>query len=168
MKPARFEYVAPKTDDEAIAALVRYDGNARLLAGGQSLIPLLNLRVARPEALIDLGQCSGLAELRREDGYLVCGTMVRQHNAEHSALVAECCPLLAKTIRYLGPATIRNRATMGGTLAHADRIAELMDDPAKRKLLGERGKQRVERELGWHRSREELLRAYAAVLQTEG
>jgi carbon-monoxide dehydrogenase medium subunit len=125
MKPARFEYIAPKTEDEAIAALVRYDGNARLLAGGQSLIPLLNLRVARPEALIDLGQCSGLAELHRHDNRLICGTMVRQHDAEHSALVAECCPLLAKTIRYLGPPTIRNRATIGGTLAHADRIAEL-------------------------------------------
>jgi CO/xanthine dehydrogenase FAD-binding subunit len=125
MKPVRFEYVAPKSDNAAIEALVRYDGNARLLAGGQSLVPLLNLRLARPDALIDLGRCPGLTDLHRDGDHLVCGPMCRQIDVERSPLVAECCPLIARTMPFLGPPATRNRGTIGGTLAHADRIAEL-------------------------------------------
>ena len=125
MKPARFEYIAPESDDAAIHALAHYDGEARLLAGGQSLIPILNLRLARPTALIDLGRCPGLTDLHREGDRLVCGPMLRQIEVERSPLVLQCCPLVARTMRLLGPPTTRNRGTIGGTLAHADRVAEL-------------------------------------------
>jgi CO/xanthine dehydrogenase FAD-binding subunit len=104
---------------------VRYDGNARLLAGGQSLVPLINFRLARPDALIDLGRCPGLSELYRNGDSLICGPMLRQIDVERSALVAACCPLIARTMPFLGPPATRNRGTIGGTLAHADRIAEL-------------------------------------------
>jgi carbon-monoxide dehydrogenase medium subunit len=125
MKPAPFEYVAPASDEEALAALASYAGDARLLAGGQSLIPLLNLRMARPAALIDLGRCAGLDYIRVEDGALVFGPMTRQSAAERSGLVQQCAPLIAQAMPYLGHPTIRNRGTIGGTLAHADRVAEL-------------------------------------------
>ncbi len=125
MKPARFEYIAPESDGAAIEALAHYEGDARLLAGGQSLIPILNLRLARPAALIDLGRCPGLADLYRDGDRLVCGPMLRQIEVERAPLVSQCCPLLARASRLLGPPTTRNRGTIGGTLAHADRIAEL-------------------------------------------
>ena len=125
MKPARFEYIAPESDDAAIEALAHYAGNARLLAGGQSLIPILNLRLARPDALIDLGRCPGLTDLHRDEDRLVCGPMLRQIEVERSPLVSESCPLIARTMRLLGPLATRNVGTIGGTLSHADRIAEL-------------------------------------------
>lgn len=125
MKPAPFKYIAARSAEEAVEQLSRHDGSARLLAGGQSLIPLLNLRMARPAALIDLATCAELAYIRRDGSWLAIGPMTLQSDAEHSALVADCCPLLTKALPYLGSPTIRNRGTIGGTLAHADRVAEL-------------------------------------------
>ena len=125
MKPAPFDYVAPASAEEAVERLARYAGDARLLAGGQSLIALMNLRIARPAALIDLGRCPDLVYLREEVGWVVFGAMTRQATAEQSELVRERVPLIARTMPYLGHPTIRNRGTIGGTLAHADRVAEL-------------------------------------------
>jgi len=125
MKPARFEYFRPTTPAEAVEILARYDGNARLLAGGQSLVPLLNFRVVTPAALIDLNHCPGLDEIRRDGETLLFGPMVRQAAAETSELVRACCPLITATMPFLGSRTVRNRGTIGGTLAHADRVAEL-------------------------------------------
>jgi carbon-monoxide dehydrogenase medium subunit len=125
MKPARFVYFRPGTVSEAVAILERYEGNARLLAGGQSLLPLMNFRVAAPEALIDLGRCASVNGLGRDGDALVFGPMVRQATAETSDLVKACCPLITVTMPFLGSRTIRNRGTIGGTLAHADRSAEL-------------------------------------------
>lgn len=125
MKPPRFKYIAARSPEEAIAGLARYSGAARLLAGGQSLIPLLNLRMARPDALIDLATCPELAYIRRDGDWLAIGPMTRQSDAEHSDPVRASCPLLAKALPFLGSPTIRNRGTIGGTLAHADRVAEL-------------------------------------------
>ena len=85
----------------------------------------MNFRLIRPEALIDLNRCPGLDYLRREDGQLVIGPMTRQFTVEYSDLVKSCCPLISKTMIYVGSPTIRNRGTIGGTLAHADRTAEL-------------------------------------------
>jgi CO/xanthine dehydrogenase FAD-binding subunit len=133
MKPARFEYYCPTNTAEAIDLLTRYDGNARLLAGGQSLVPLLNFRVVTPSALIDLGCCAGLDASYRDGDTLVFGPMVRQSAAERSELVRFCCPLISVTMPFLGSRTIRNRGTIGGTLAHADRSAEL---PAVAVALG--------------------------------
>lgn len=125
MKPAPFEYLAPESDEHAVAALARYAGDARLLAGGQSLVPLLNLRMARPAALIDLGRCPGLDYIRLEGDALVVGPMTTQGAAERSELVRRAAPLVAQAMPYVGHPTIRNRGTVGGTLAHADRVAEL-------------------------------------------
>jgi carbon-monoxide dehydrogenase medium subunit len=125
MKPARFAYFRPGAVSEAVAILERYEGNARLLAGGQSLLPLMNFRVVMPEALIDLGRCADVSGLGRDGDALVFGAMVRQATAESSDLVKASCPLITATMPFLGSRTIRNRGTIGGTLAHADRSAEL-------------------------------------------
>ena len=125
MKPSRFEYFSPASAAEAVEILASYEGAARLLAGGQSLVPLLNFRVIAPAALIDLNRCPGLDEIRREGTALVLGAMVRQSAAETSEIVRTCCPLITAAAPFLGPSTVRNRGTVGGSLAHADRVAEL-------------------------------------------
>src|SRR5215813_9303735 len=124
MKPARFEYHAPVTLDEAIALLVRYDGEARLLAGGQSLVPLLNFRLARPAALIDLNRIKSLAYIREHDGQVRFGAMTRQRAIEFSPVVARRLPLLREATRWVGHLPIRSRGTIGGSIAHADPSAE--------------------------------------------
>lgn len=125
MKPAKFEYIAPNSPEEVVGHLASYQGEARCLSGGQSLLPLMNFRLIKPEALIDLNRCPGLDYLRQEDGQLVIGPMTTQSTVEYSDLVKSSCPLISKTMIYLGSPTIRNRGTIGGTLAHADRTAEL-------------------------------------------
>ena len=124
MKPAKFEYHAPSTVDEAIALLVRYDGDAKLLAGGQSLVPLLNFRLARPAALIDLNRIGSLAYIRAHDGHVQLGAMTRQRAIEFSPLVGERLPLLREATRFVGHLPIRSRGTIGGSIAHADPSAE--------------------------------------------
>jgi len=125
VKPAPFDYVRPSSVDEALAALAA-DGDAKLLAGGQSLIPAMNFRLAAPTRLIDLG---GLDELRGieapDTGGLVIGTMTRQREVERSAEVRERCPLLAELMPWIAHPQIRNRGTIGSSLAHADPAAEL-------------------------------------------
>ena len=113
--------------------LAEHGDEARLLAGGQSLVPLLNLRLARPSVLIDLAAVDELARLERADGRLLLGPMTRQRAAETSADVAAACPLLVEAIRHIGHVQIRNRGTVGGSLAHADPAAEL---PAVAVALG--------------------------------
>lgn len=125
MRPSPFEYIAPHSPEDAVEHLVARAGEARFLAGGQSLVPLLNLRMARPAALIDLGRCPELSYLRREGDWIAVGPMTRQADAERSPVVQAHCALLAKALPYLGPVPVRNRGTIGGTLAHADRLAEL-------------------------------------------
>jgi len=125
VKPPPFEYHDPETLEEAIDLLVRYGGEARALAGGQSLIPLLNFRLARPAALVDLNRIPGLDGISRENGWLVTGSMTRQRRAERSATVARACPLLVEALCLVGHVQIRNRGTLGGSLAHADPAAEL-------------------------------------------
>lgn len=125
MKPAPFEYFRPSSLEEAVALLQRYEGDAKLLAGGQSLIPLLNMRLARPSALVDLGGIAGLDEIKQDGQTLVLGAMVRHRSVERSALVAERYPLLREAIGYVGHLAIRTRGTFGGSVAHADPSAEL-------------------------------------------
>ncbi len=105
--------------------LTQYGEEARPLAGGQSLVPLLNLRVARPSALIDLRHCADLAFIERRGDMLAIGAMTRQIDAQNAPLVRELCPLVAEALAHAGPPAVRHRATVGGTLAHADRSAEL-------------------------------------------
>lgn len=125
MKPAAFEYYDPTTLSEALNLLAQLGGTARPLAGGQSLVPMMNLRLARPSQLIDLNRVAELSYLRVENGELRVGAMTRQREIERSATVAERWPLLREATGYIGHVQIRNRGTVGGSLAHAYPSAEL-------------------------------------------
>jgi carbon-monoxide dehydrogenase medium subunit len=125
MKPPRFAYHDPATREEALALLATYEDEAKLLAGGQSLVPLLNMRLAQPAHLIDINSLSDMTYIREEDSYLAIGALTRQRDIERSPLVRRCCPMLSKAIVYVGHAPIRSRGTIGGSLAHADPAAEL-------------------------------------------
>ena len=124
MKPPKFDYHAPASVDEALALLTRYGGDAKVLAGGQSLVPLLNFRLSRPAALIDLNRIPALAYIRAHDGEVRLGAMTRQRTIEFSPVIAERVPLLTEATRWVGHLPIRSRGTIGGSLAHADSSAE--------------------------------------------
>jgi CO/xanthine dehydrogenase FAD-binding subunit len=125
MKPPVFEYCAPQSAEEALSLLADHGDDARILAGGQSLVPLLNFRMARPSYLVDLNRCAELSYLRHEHDQIIIGAMTRQSEAECSELVRKHCPLLCEALGYMGHPTIRHRGTIGGCLAHADPGAEL-------------------------------------------
>jgi CO/xanthine dehydrogenase FAD-binding subunit len=125
MKPARFEYLVPSSRDEALALLAEYGDRARVLAGGQSLIPLLNFRLAQPEVLIDINRIADLAYIRADDGGMAIGALTRQHAVERSDLVRTRFPIVAEACRLIGHLPIRHRGTLGGNLAHADPASEL-------------------------------------------
>jgi len=124
MKPAPFRYHAPRSRTDLLQLLAELE-DARLLAGGQSLVPLLNLRLAGPAHLIDLNTVSGLDEIGMDGETLRIGAMVRQRTAEQSAAIKDRCPLLAEALGYVGHQQTRNRGTVGGSLAHMDPTAEL-------------------------------------------
>jgi carbon-monoxide dehydrogenase medium subunit len=124
MKPPKFDYHAPASVDEALALLGRYGGDAKLLAGGQSLVPLLNFRLSRPAALVDLNRIASLAYVREHDGQVRLGAMTRQRTIEFDPLVARKLPLLREATRWVGHLPIRTRGTIGGSIAHADPSAE--------------------------------------------
>ena len=122
MKPAPFDYRAPASVDEALPLLGL---EAAVLAGGQSLVPLLNLRLARPELVVDINGVEELDYLRNDEGALRIGAMTRQVAVERSELVREHWPLLHKAVELVGHPQIRARGTVGGSVAHADPAAEL-------------------------------------------
>ena len=122
MKPAPFDLVAPASVEDAVAHLGPY---SRVLAGGQSLVPLLNLRSVRPGRLVDINRIPELARLRRSGGSLLIGATVRQAALTRSPLVERHWPLLAQAARYAGHQAIRSRGTVAGSVAHADPSAEL-------------------------------------------
>lgn len=125
MKPAPFDYVAPHTLDEAVAALARGGADAKVLAGGQSLVPLLNFRLARPSLLVDLNRIPELAYVHLRNDGVAIGAMTRQVTIERDSELAIKQPLLNEAIRWVGHPAIRSRGTIGGSLAHADPAAEL-------------------------------------------
>ena len=125
MKPAPFLYYRAASLEEAVGLLNGPAANGKLLAGGQSLVPLLNLRLARPEALIDLNPIANLSYIRLEAGRIVIGALTRHREIEFSALLAEKLPILVEAVRQIGHPAIRNRGTLGGSVAHADPAAEL-------------------------------------------
>ncbi len=125
MKPAPFEYVAPRSLREAVEALARGGGDAKLLAGGQSLVPLLNFRLARPSLLVDLNRIEELAYVRSGTQGTAIGAMTRQAHIERDAQLVRLQPLLVEAIGWVGHQAIRARGTLGGSLAHADPAAEL-------------------------------------------
>jgi CO/xanthine dehydrogenase FAD-binding subunit len=125
MKPPRFDYEAPRDLDAALALLAERGTDGKVLAGGQSLVPLLNFRLARPDVLIDVNELQELSYLRREGGRLRIGALTRQAQAERSPIVRERWPLLGAALRFVAHPQIRNRGTIGGSVAHADPAAEL-------------------------------------------
>ena len=123
MKPAPFDYLAATSAEEAIAALVQHGDEAKLLAGGQSLVPMLNLRLARPAVLVDINRAAELDYLRETDGRVHIGAIRRQAAVERWA--RERLPLLATALKHVGHLAIRNRGTVVGSVAHADPASEL-------------------------------------------
>lgn len=126
MKPPPFDYLAPATLDETLAALAEHGSQAKILAGGQSLIPSMNFRMVQPALLIDINRVAGLDDIHPSStNGLSIGALARQHKAEHDPLVAQHAPLLHETIPHIAHPQIRNRGTIGGSLAHADPASEL-------------------------------------------
>ncbi len=126
MKPAPFDYIAPRSLAETLQTMHAHGYDAKLLAGGQSLIPVMNFRLAQPTMIVDLNGVAELGRLQRDEaGGLRIGAMVRQRELERSQLVADLAPLLHEAMPYVAHPQIRNRGTLGGSLAHADPAAEL-------------------------------------------
>src|SRR4051812_37051230 len=112
MKPAAFDYFAPASLDEVVALLGKHGQNAKLLAGGQSFVPMANFRVLRPEVVIDLNRIGSLDYVIERDGGIAIGAMTRHRTVERSELVRERCPLIANAVPNIGHAVIRNRGTI--------------------------------------------------------
>jgi carbon-monoxide dehydrogenase medium subunit len=125
VKPSKFEYHSPTTIAGAVGLLAEYGDEAKVLAGGQSLVPMMSLRLANFEHLIDLNQIDELGGIGRVNGHVRIGALVRQSTAEHDATVATVAPLVARALPHIGHFQIRNRGTIGGSIAHADPASEL-------------------------------------------
>ena len=125
MKPCAFEYFNPQSVEEAIDLLDRYGDEAKIIAGGQSLVPMMNFRLARPEILIDINGIKELDYIKTVGDELVIGALTRERDIEQSPLVIEKWPLLSNAIAFIGHSAIRNRGTIGGSLVHADPSAEI-------------------------------------------
>jgi len=125
VKPAKFEYYCPATIDEAIALLGRYQGEARVLAGGQSLVPMMNFRLATPTAIVDLNRIPSLDKIEAANGNVSIGAKARQRQLEFTPLIGERLPLLGEALRWVGHLPTRTRGTIGGSIAHADPAAEI-------------------------------------------
>jgi aerobic carbon-monoxide dehydrogenase medium subunit len=120
MIPTQFDYLAPKTIDEAIGLLSQHPEDAKLLAGGHSLIPAMKLRLAMPQLLIDLGRIKELAYIREEGGQIRIGATTTHYQLESSDRLREICPLLPECAAQIGDVQVRNKGTIGGSLAHSD------------------------------------------------
>jgi CO/xanthine dehydrogenase FAD-binding subunit len=124
MKPPQFDYYAPQGLDEALVLLEKFTGDARILAGGQSLVPLMNMRLASPQEIIDINKITALDYIEEHDGYLCLGALTRHRSIERSPLVSTSCPLLTQAVSFVGHTQVRSRGTIGGSIAHADPAAE--------------------------------------------
>jgi aerobic carbon-monoxide dehydrogenase medium subunit len=133
MIPPAFEYLRPKTIPEAIAFLQQYGDEAKILSGGQSLIPMMKFRLARPGYLVDINRIPGLSYIREEGGYLKIGGLTREADLEHSPLIRSKYPIILDTARVIADPQVRNMATLAGNLAHGD---PANDHPATMLALG--------------------------------
>ena len=120
MIPAQFDYLAPSTLDEAVGILAQHPDEAKVLAGGHSLIPAMKLRLATPQILIDLGRIKDLSYIREDNGQIRIGAMTTHYNLESSDRLREICPLLPECAAQIGDVQVRNKGTIGGSLAHSD------------------------------------------------
>ena len=125
MKPAKFDYYAPATRDEVLELLGQHGYDAKVLAGGQSLMPMMNLRLARPAVVVDINRVEGLSGISSDGGGMTIGAMTRQREIERSAEVAAHFPVISAAIPHIAHFQIRNRGTIGGSLAHSDPAAEI-------------------------------------------
>ncbi|HTO48202.1 MAG TPA: FAD binding domain-containing protein [Burkholderiales bacterium] len=147
MKPAPFRYHRPQSLDEALALLAGLGADAKLIAGGQSLGPMMNMRLAQPAELIDLNALPGLDGIRDHPDSLEIGALACHHTVASSPVVRKCCPLLAEAAQTIGHYAIRSRGTLGGSLAHADPAAQLplvaATLGAEIAVVGPRGERRI-------------------------
>lgn len=133
MIPVSFDYLTPTTLGEAVEALVSHGEDARVIAGGHSLLPMMKLRLTRPGVLVDLSKIPELSGIQQENGQITIGALTTHYEIESSDLLMNKCPLLPRTARVIGDAQVRNRGTIGGSLAHADPAADI---PASILALG--------------------------------
>lgn len=124
MKPAQFEYFDPTTMEEALSLLAQHGDEAKVLAGGQSLVPLMNMRLAKPSVILDINRLPGMDYIAPRNGGVAIGALTRHRSVEASALLRELCPVLPYAAEHVGDLQVRNRGTFGGSLAHADPAAE--------------------------------------------
>ncbi|MEO8503914.1 MAG: xanthine dehydrogenase family protein subunit M [Acidobacteriota bacterium] len=164
MKPAPFEYLAPDSLPAALAALAARGWDAKLLAGGQSLIPVMNFRLAQPAVLIDLNRVAGLSGVERVGSELRIGAMTRQRTLEEDPLIERHAPLLHEAVPFIAHPQIRNRGTIGGSLAHADPAAEL---PALAVALDARLRLQSVRGERWVAAADFFLGLFSTVLEQD-
>ena len=125
MKPAAFEYIVADSVEMAVASLAQAGGDAKIIAGGQSLVPMLNFRLLRPSVLVDINRIPDLAYVREDGGVIRIGALTRHHQLETSPVIAAHFPVLREAMTHVAHLAIRNRGTIGGSLSHADPAAEL-------------------------------------------
>jgi carbon-monoxide dehydrogenase medium subunit len=147
MIPAAFDYVAPRTIPEAVAELVKHGQEAKVLAGGHSLIPLMKLRLSTPSFLVDIGRIGNLSYIREEDGHIAIGALTTHHDIEFSELIKRKLPLLSSAASQIGDPQVRNRGTIGGAAAHADPFGDfpacLLALEAQLVVAGDRGERTI-------------------------
>ena len=147
MIPAAFEYLRPRTLEEAVALLELHGDDAKLLAGGHSLIPAMKLRLAQPKTLIDIGRVGDLSYIRDQGGKIAIGAMTTHYDVESSALLGDKCPLLPEVASQIGDVQVRNRGTIGGSLVHADPAADwpaaILALDAEMEIAGPNGRRTV-------------------------
>lgn len=147
MIPSAFEYFTPSSVSEAVSLLSMYRDDAKLLAGGHSLIPLMKLRLAQPKYVIDLSRITELTSIRDEGDAIVVGALARHHAVETSDVIRQKCPVLAEAAGKIGDVQVRNMGTLGGSLAHADPAADypaaILALEARMHLVGPRGERTV-------------------------
>lgn len=163
MKPAPFQYFAPTTIEQALTLLSEHD-DAKILAGGQSLVPVMNFRLARPSVLVDLNRIDELFYIRERDQGVAIGAMTRQRTVERSPIIARLAPLVAETMPFIAHPQIRNRATFGGSLAHADPAAEL---PAVAIALGAKLKVIGRKSERWVQAKDFFTGLFSTTLQPD-
>jgi CO/xanthine dehydrogenase FAD-binding subunit len=165
MKPAPFDYYAPTSVDQALDHVAQLGYDAKILAGGQSLIPTMNFRLAQPSALIDLNNIPELAYIRSaDDGGVLIGAMTRQGTVERDPLIAQRAPLVREAMPHIAHPQIRTRGTFGGSIAHADPAAEL---PAVTVALGARYRVRNKAGERWIPAEEFFVGLFATLLQAD-
>lgn len=147
MYPAHFDYKRPATVDEAVALLTRHGDDAKVLAGGHSLIPAMKLRLAQPKVLIDIARIANLNHIKQAGGMIAIGAMATHQEIETSAVLRAESPLLAETAAHVGDVQVRNKGTIGGSLAHADPAADypaaILALDAEIDVVGPRGRRTI-------------------------